>query len=1091
MVGRVREKQQLADFLSSDKSVLFVVGIGGVGKSYLVRWLAWEGRADRPVAWVECNQRSLTVEGLVDSIATAVENASLRTLLSQRRERVPVGESWALRDCIDGCLEELDRNRCILILEDLHDLDESASARLEYNFLQQATRSLAVGKIVIASRRFPAISDEPELRSFQDRLTLLGLSREESQEFLVSRGVNLPANLVDKLWAKAGQGIPKALELATPHLKESLEPEQVIEGWRVYKEGGTEWLSAQMQDLGARTYEFLTIMSILRRPEHISFCRKLWPTEDFERRLDDLRAWCLLDPTGDPGWVLISNIFREYILGKCVEPSRRLELHDRVAQAYFSHVQDSQESGQAEWLVEAIWHASQAQNPDRVIAAAALLRQIPQFEQNLGLLGQVDHLTIDAARKTGDRSVMVDWLPRYAHRLIVSEEMQQAVDALEEAAAIARRHFAETVQLDAYRHLAEAYYTQGKYQQAQETYGLCVKLARALHDEEKELDILPELGAVQLRTHQTAEAEQTLLSCVDLARQAKNKRVEAKAQCRLARLYLKHKPHTTARENAIGLLLDAREAFTELRSQSDLAEVFGLLGDCYRYENDYCRAQDYYHRAREIERRLGQRAHEAITIGQLAFLARDQGDFKEALDLCDESLTLSRRLGNAVGEQINMVLRAELLLAMGQREQAYREIIAARKLASDPVQRQAIGIASADRALARYYRETGDSAAAKDAIDSALGQYVATQSFQYAQEAWRLAISIYNDWTSRYEPEKVYQELKRIAFDEAEPYRLERVALLAELWLSKQMPDETGRLSDDMLGLCETLDLLDYAREKWVPIVVQHCLEEWFCLLPRVFRAVIPLTDAAQRVELYRCWVEASIREGDAKSRSVVFEAVQNEPRFSFETRFNLLEPLEVEADPSERKQLADAYADGLMKEVDQALRARRPLQPYAHDVRRALAFLDREQSNFLEDYIQTELDQYMSRSLLAHGFSLTGEQPRLDIRGKRVAVLGGEAQVRRRAAEEARNRFGLDQIREVPPSWESHVHRDVVHSAIREADLVVHVWRHMGHDLDDCLKAALAEESATDRVRYSPGSGFSSIVRTIQDYFQEKQAIS
>jgi len=83
------------------------------------------------------------------------------------------------------------------------------------------------------------------------------------------------------------------LELATPHLKDASAADKVIESWSVYKEGSsTEWLDAQIQDLGAGHTNSSPVMSTLRRPRAHFFLPEAVATEDFERRLNDLRAWC-------------------------------------------------------------------------------------------------------------------------------------------------------------------------------------------------------------------------------------------------------------------------------------------------------------------------------------------------------------------------------------------------------------------------------------------------------------------------------------------------------------------------------------------------------------------------------------------------------------------------------------------------------------------------------------------------------------------------------------------------------------------------------------------------------------------------------
>jgi tetratricopeptide (TPR) repeat protein len=1093
VIGRENEKRQIEAFLGSDTTTtLHIVGIGGIGKTWLARWLAWEVRQDRVIGWVECSQKSVTVEGLVASIAKATGSLSIQNIMEQWESQPAVGESHPLQSSVDHCTEELDRSRCIIVLEDFHDLDENAAASLQYRFLRSVIQGLRYGKVVIVSRHLPAIWDDPELRAFQTRLRLGGFTLDETQAFSVSNSLSLNPEVVRDLWLKTGHGIPRAVELLVARMRDASSPEQVIAGFPVYSTAaGEQWLSALIQDLPDRAYRALAVISILRRPESVSFCREIWqrrgPTSDFDSRLKMLRSRFLVDLTGDPDEILVPNPVREYVVQKRVSETERAELHNLVSGVYLRKgKQENQSVRRMDCLIESIWHADQSEDFDRMLEAASELRQTAGIGENLALLGQVDHLIFQAATELQNNEELVHWGCLLGNRLCLVGDIAEAIAILQVALQVAQQCLTEAVQFRVLKLLAETHYIEGDYTKAQAMYDKCLQLAASMEDSSVELDVLVGQANAQLRMHQIVEAQEKLNSCRELAHELGRTDLEAKSLCKLGRLYLKHGEDAGDQKKARELLTEALNLFLEVNDQSGQAEANGLLGDFYRYQGESDLALEHYGRAQEIEKRLGHRAKEAITIGQMAFLRRDQENHERALHLSDESLALNERLRNPVGTQIQLVLGAELRLALGKPEEARERIAKALEISSDPQRRQPIGVASAQRALAKYYRHIGNLEGAKDSIERALEGYAEVGSFQYAKETWESARSIYEDWASQSDIETLHQEFDRIARDSTEVRYQDRVALLAELLLIKLTEVEDPSLLLNVLY--ETLVLRDIPEDKWVPQMLRFCREARTRVPSRIFREILDFVGSDEREELYHCWIAAAIRDEDTNCFEAILEQVTGED-YPFEKEFALLEPLEPEIVryphlQDLREQLARVYLGRLALEADRCIRAREPLPPYARDVRLALYYLDRERFRYAEKEIQAKVEEARQHKLVDESFNLVPEEQELDLRDKRVAVLGGSESIRTWVRRDLRERFDLEQLREVPPSWESRANKDKVRSAIDGADLIVVVTNYMGHDLTDCLKAVMTDAQKKIR-RFPQSSGKSGIVHAVEEYFR------
>lgn len=1083
MIGRDREKSIIAEFLASDKAALHIVGFGGTGKSYLAGWLAWHGRDDRVIAWVDCGQQSVNVEGLVASIGAATNNDYILDRLRRQHMELLAGDSPPLRDAIYHCIDEFNQSRCILILEDFHDLDESLSALLEYRFLRPLMQGLQGGKIVIVSRRFPAIWDDPDIRSGQEHIQLTGLTREETKSLLADRSIDLPQEQFEILWQKT-KGIPKAIAPLVERLRSANSFEKAIADWPIYTATG-DWIGSQIQTLSSRTKDFLFKMSVLRRPEKTSLCQRIWIGEDFDRRASELRRRCLLDPLGDEDTILVSNLFREYMLEHELTRSERVEMHDQTAKAYLAEAYQTRGDGE-NLLVEAIWHASNAKNPELVVRAAIELRRksLP-LKDRLDLLGQCDTLIVEAARQTNENSILLYWLPLLSYRLSIREELSQAVMALDEAARIAKSHGSKIEQFEIIKQMASALYAQRKHAHALAAYSECLQIAQSLGNLELELQILPEMGGAQLRNNQTTEAEETLKRCIGLAQRQRNPLVEGKAASKLARLYLKH-TDITARGLSLEWFQKAERLAVEVNDRHTLAEVYGLLGDYYRYEKNLELAHRYYERSRRIVQELGSRAQEVVTIGQMAWLAREMGEYERSLDLSRQAEQLSKRLGNVVGQQISMILSAENLLTLERLEEAYGFIEAALRICQDPEQRQPIGIASANRALAKYYKATGEMESAKDSIDRALAGFIEQNSYQYAKETWEVAKPIYHAWADRSDLATLREAFDWLESNDTEAFRLERMILLARLMLGKlaDMPDPSDQLGE----ICDTMTALHVSRTDWGASVVRFCLDQWSVLAPSVFLRVMPWADQEEQKQLCAYWIESAIYRHSLDAFRSITTFILRQEQWPFEARFTLIDPLEAEiVEHIEAKglkgELANAYVTHLVSEIDRCIRLQQPLPSYADDLRRALYYLDPKQFDFIDYYIRESIEDARKRALVETEFTLVPEPVRLDLRGKRITLIGGNERVRRQVEQLVYDQFSLEDLREVAPSWEQRVDKEKVKYAVNGADLIVVVWKQMKHDMKDALDTCL-DKKQKQLVRYPLGHGTSSIIRVIHDFF-------
>jgi DNA-binding winged helix-turn-helix (wHTH) protein len=104
LVGRAREQTALRAALRGDGPVVtHLHGIGGVGKSALLRWLAAEARAeDVPVVALDARELEPTEQGLRDALASAPLDAPRTLLLVDTYELLTMLDPWVRRTFVPG-----------------------------------------------------------------------------------------------------------------------------------------------------------------------------------------------------------------------------------------------------------------------------------------------------------------------------------------------------------------------------------------------------------------------------------------------------------------------------------------------------------------------------------------------------------------------------------------------------------------------------------------------------------------------------------------------------------------------------------------------------------------------------------------------------------------------------------------------------------------------------------------------------------------------------------------------------------------------------------------------------------------------------
>ena len=85
--------------------------------------------------------------------------------------------------------------------------------------------------------------------------------------------------------------------------------------------------------------------------------------------------------------------------------------------------------------------------------------------------------------------------------------------------------------------------------------------------------------------------------------------------------------------------------FRELDYKPGILFGLNLLGELARLDGDYPRAGGLYEECLALSIEMGNKQHEAITFGNLSYIAYHLGNYNQAIDYCQKELVLMGALG--------------------------------------------------------------------------------------------------------------------------------------------------------------------------------------------------------------------------------------------------------------------------------------------------------------------------------------------------------------------------------------------------------------------------------------------------------------
>lgn len=221
--------------------------------------------------------------------------------------------------------------------------------------------------------------------------------------------------------------------------------------------------------------------------------------------------------------------------------------------------------------------------------------------------------------------------------------------------------------------LREFWYTKGILSESS------IWIERALENEE---EISPTVRAKMLNTSsRLAYASGDHAAGVHLARQALSIAQDTNDQenCAWAYLFLSaHLMFSDDRiEEAITYAEECLNLFQELDLKFGIAFGLNMLGELARLEGDYPHAGRLYEECLVLSKQTGDKLREAISLGNLSFVAYHQNEYNLAIDYCKRALAISSSLQMRYVSAIILAMIAGPIGAKGDPKRATRLLAAA------------------------------------------------------------------------------------------------------------------------------------------------------------------------------------------------------------------------------------------------------------------------------------------------------------------------------------------------------------------------------------------------------------------------------
>ena len=416
LVGREAEISTLLEALKDPElTIIWIGGIPGIGKTYLAARLHREvsEQGECQPLWMDCKERSVTLEVLLDALAELSGDPELLKLTQDPSTRP--------EDRVEQVLQRfMEPQKVVLFVEDYHRLEGLGEHHRLDELLIQAARHCEQTKIILVGRVRPGVLDNHRLHGAFLEHPMEGLGEEYTREF-----VNIP-NLTDeqahKIWKQCASGTPIAMSIFGQEVnKRSLSDLLALPIWGIANTK-QQWLDPVVENLTLSERACLQAASVFSADIPHSALAYIYDRDDLQSAMDGLLdKGLLVHKPGSDRYAVWHDIIRDYVSDRQIIPLARDEFEQRLVEYY------------AQFVLENLYKPEQLRSESANILGAmkswrrkqrGALRPVTELLQLM--LGVEEHEALKIALSTGE----------LAHR---SGDVKWAAEIYNEVSDLARR----------------------------------------------------------------------------------------------------------------------------------------------------------------------------------------------------------------------------------------------------------------------------------------------------------------------------------------------------------------------------------------------------------------------------------------------------------------------------------------------------------------------------------------------------------------------------------------------------------------------------------------------------------------------------
>jgi SAM-dependent methyltransferase len=318
-IDRKPEIRTLKAAIKSDRPVVSIEGISGVGKTALAAILCKRFSRTYMQQWVFCAEKRgvLSIRSLAKGLAyqaSFTTASGLRAALAARLDDNAI---------VDGVIDLLAAERILLVLDDYHSVSDRGIRLLVERLVQSDIRS----RIILTGQRHAH-----ELRNVlrASWIELRGLPLAETAEFLRNHEINVPESVLKTIWQNTDEGNPEMLEKFAGQAVNK-NPEVLALELPAYGNDLASYVAKIYRDLSARQQEIARIIAFIYEPAKMDLIRTVAAPRKIDTSLTALQERFLVRQT-DAGYEMHGSL-REYI-NSIITKDEEAQFSARITEFY-------------------------------------------------------------------------------------------------------------------------------------------------------------------------------------------------------------------------------------------------------------------------------------------------------------------------------------------------------------------------------------------------------------------------------------------------------------------------------------------------------------------------------------------------------------------------------------------------------------------------------------------------------------------------------------------------------------------------------------------------------------------------------------